>query len=92
LNARLKSSESYKEVKIITLKKILAGEEIIISYNKNAFRKDNCDYLYETNKPHLYNIIKQALYYLRFIKREIPINKSILILIKRRHKELYEWE
>jgi len=58
LNAELELSESYKEVKIIVLKKILTDKEIIISYNKNIFEKDNYDCLYKTNKPQLYNIIK----------------------------------
>ena len=70
----------------------MAGEEITISYDENAFGKDNCDCLCETSKPHLYSITKQAPYYLRSIKGEIPIDKSTFTLMERRHKELYKWE
>ena len=91
-NARLESSESYEEVKIIALRKILAGEEITISYDENAFGKDNCDCLCETSQPQLHSIAKQAPHYLRSIRGEIPIDKSTFALMERRHKELYGWE
>jgi histone-lysine N-methyltransferase SUV420H len=91
-NAQLISSESYKEVKIVALRKIWAGEEITISYDKNAFGKDNCDCLCETSKPQ-FHAAKQAPHYLRSMRGEIPLDKSILTLMELRHKELYgrEW-
>jgi hypothetical protein len=81
-----------KEVKIVALRKIWAGEDITISYDKNAFGKYNCDCLCETSKPQ-FHAAKQAPHYLRSMRGEIPLDKSILTLMELRHKELYgrEW-
>lgn len=88
-NACLKSTEPYDEVKIIALRKIWAGEEITVSYENNAFGRDNCHCLCETSKPRM---AKHASRYLRSVREEIPISKAILALMERRHKELYGWE
>jgi [histone H4]-N-methyl-L-lysine20 N-methyltransferase len=89
-NARLESSELSEEVKVAALRKIWAGEEITIFYDRNAFGKGNRDCLCETSKPQSKSTIGESpRYQLRSTRGEIPVGKSTLALIKRHHKELY---
>jgi histone-lysine N-methyltransferase SUV420H len=93
-NARLESNESSEEVKVIALRKIWAGEEITLFYEKNAFGTDNRDCRCETSKPQRKGTLKKTPpYQLRSMRGEIPLDKSTLALMNNRHKELYgrEW-
>jgi [histone H4]-N-methyl-L-lysine20 N-methyltransferase len=62
-NARLEPSESSERVKVIALRKIQAGEEIIIFYDHDAFGIGNCDCFYETYKPLLKSRLEKTSRY-----------------------------
>ena len=91
-NAQLESDESSKEVKMIATRKIWTGEEITLSYEKNAFGEKNCDCLCETCKP-FFKIPPENIprYQFRHIRGEIPLDKMTLALMNRHHEELYGW-
>jgi hypothetical protein len=62
-NIRLELSKSFKQVKVIVLRKIRASKEIIIFYNYNIFKIDNYNYLCKTYKPLPKSRLEKISYY-----------------------------
>ena len=42
-------------IKIVTIKDIRISEEIIVTYDNDYFREDNCEYLYKTYEDYYRN-------------------------------------